>query len=144
VDLDNVRESVALPPENLQIKQLIDPLYQAKGWLKLLGILTIVSGALSVLSLWGILMAWLPIWMGILLLKAGRSIEAAQVTGDKIEFIECLNKLKVFFTIQGVMMLVVVIITLVGLMVFGGALIGLMSQMSEMSGSGTVPPGFGP
>ena len=141
MDLSNVRESIAAPPESQLLKQLADPLYRAKGWLKLLGVLGIVYGALTVLSGWGILIAWLPIWMGILLLKAGRTIETAQSRGDKEQFLACLNKLKLFFTIQGVLILISLILTLVGLLVFGGALIGMLSQLG---GSGTVAPGFGP
>ncbi|MFO7651171.1 MAG: DUF5362 family protein, partial [bacterium] len=41
------------------------------GWLKFFGIVTIIAGALNALSLVGILWAWLPIWLGVLLVQAG-------------------------------------------------------------------------
>jgi hypothetical protein len=34
------------------------------GWMKFLGVVSILEGALAVLTLWGILFAWLPIWPG--------------------------------------------------------------------------------
>ena len=38
-----------------------EKLRSMKGWLKFLGILTIIAGALQVLTIVGIVFAWLPI-----------------------------------------------------------------------------------
>ncbi len=52
-------ESVA--QETSQLKRLSEPLYRVKGWIKFAGVMTIISGAFQVISIWGILIAWLPI-----------------------------------------------------------------------------------
>ena len=111
--------------ENEFVKKMSIDLYQAKGWLKLLGILNIVYGVISIFSLWGILIGWLPIWMGILLIKAGNEIEAAQLTGEPMHMEVSLAKLKTYFTIQGVM-------AILGLIVIGIGAIVLLSTGSAL------------
>ncbi len=87
------------------VQELSVPIYQAKGWLQFLGIITIIGGVLQALSIVGILFAWLPIWMGVLMLQAGSSINAATQLGDRVSFLRSLNSLKTYFVIQGVMTL---------------------------------------
>ena len=48
-------------------------------WVKLMGILNIIGGALSALTIVGIIIAWAPIWMGVLLFQAGSRADEAQV-----------------------------------------------------------------
>jgi len=96
------------------IRELCMPIYQSKGWLKLIGILSIIYGILLVLTLFGIIIAWLPIWMGVLLLQSATSIERAQVTGNKALLVESLDKIKTYFTIMGVLTLIGLIVTIIG------------------------------
>jgi hypothetical protein len=91
--------------ENQMVQQLSLPIYQARGWLKFLGGLSIISGVGSALSIVGILFAWLPIWMGILMFQAGSSIESAGAFGDKFAFLRSLGSLKTYFVLQGVLTL---------------------------------------
>ncbi len=114
------------------VKELCLPLWQAKGWLKLVGVLSIVHGILLAITLVGLLVCWLPIWMGVLLLKAAGAVEVAQISGDKLQLIEAQNRLKTYFTICGVL----VLISLVALTVFfvmglagGGGLLGYLSAL---------------
>ncbi|MBS1261023.1 MAG: hypothetical protein MAG453_00342 [Calditrichaeota bacterium] len=99
------------------IKSLSIPLYQAKGWLKLVGIFSIINGILIIFSLWGILICWLPIWMGVLLTKSAGLIERAQLSGDRSDFTQAMDKLKTYFTIQGVFLLIVIVVTVVGIII---------------------------
>jgi hypothetical protein len=56
--------SIAAPPDNCLIQVLSMPIYQARGWLKFLGVLSFIGGIFQALSIVGIVIAWLPIWMG--------------------------------------------------------------------------------
>ncbi len=94
------------PQERQTVQQLSMPIYQARGWLKFLGVLSIISGIASALSIAGILFAWLPIWMGVLMFQAGSSIEAAGQLGDKYSFLRSLGNLKTYFVLQGVLTLI--------------------------------------
>ncbi len=95
--------------ENQIVQQLSTPIYQARGWLKFLGILSIINGVGSALSIVGIIFAWLPIWMGVLMFQAGSSIEPAGQFGDKFAFLRSMGNLKTYFILQGVLTLLGII-----------------------------------
>ena len=119
-----------IDPNETQIVKVIGlPLYMAKGWLKFLGVLSIISGAFAVFSLWGILICWLPIWMGILLFKAAGNMEVAELNGDRAQLIEGLNRLKTYFTINGILTLIVLVGMVIGLMVAGASIMALFSGL---------------
>lgn len=110
------------------IRELSFPLFNAKGWMKLLGILAIIYGVLMIFTIWGIIICWLPIWMGVLLFRAGNSIERARMSGEQSDLNYTLNSLKTFFTIQGVLALIGLIAVGIGLVIAGGALFTLLSS----------------
>lgn len=116
------------------IRALSLPLYQSRGWMKLIGVLMILYGALVALSIIGIIIAWLPIWMGILLFQCASAAETAQINEDPEELLSALKRLKTYFTIMGVL-------TLIGL-IFGiiTFFVGL-SGMPPMHG-GPMGPGL--
>lgn len=112
------------------VREVSAPLYSARGWMKFLGVLMIIYGAVMVLTIVGILFCWLPIWIGILLLRAAGSVEMAQLSGDKFQLVESLSKLKTYFTIYGILALIGLIGAVVALML--GGLGAIMSTISSM------------
>jgi hypothetical protein len=94
------------------VTQLSAPLYSAKGWMKFIGILLIVMGVTYALSIVGIIFAWIPIWLGILVTGAANKIDTAYRTGDKYSFIEAQKKIGLYFTIYGVLILIGLILIL--------------------------------
>ncbi len=50
--------------------------------MKFMGIMTIIGGGLQALSIVGLLVAWLPIWMGVVLTKAGSKAGEYADKGD--------------------------------------------------------------
>ena len=100
------------------VQELSLPIYQAKGWLKFLGVLSIIAGVFQAISIVGILFAWLPIWMGVLMLQAGSAIEAAGKAGDRLAFLRSLTSLKTYFVVQGVLALLGILFALGTLCVF--------------------------
>lgn len=79
----------------------------------------------------GIVFAWLPIWMGILLHQSAAAIERAQVTGDKAALTQSLSKIKTYFTISGVTAIIGLVAAIAAMIVGGlGALFGLLSEFS--------------
>jgi hypothetical protein len=110
------------------IRELTLPIFQSKGWLRLLGVLSIVSGVFAAFTIVGILYAWLPIWVGVLLLQAASSVERAHLTGDKMVYYDTLSKLKLYFVIQGVTTLIGLIFGVVIFFVAGlGAILEAIS-----------------
>lgn len=92
------------------IREISWPLYQSKGWIKFIGILSIIQGAVLALTLFGLVIAWLPIWIGILLMQCASSIDKSRTNGDKAQLILGLDKLRVYFTIKGILTLLILLI----------------------------------
>ena len=111
------------------VREISAPLFQAKGWMKLLGVLMIIGGILQAITIVGIIICWLPIWVGVLLLKAASGTELAQMSGSKHELIGVMSKLKTVFTIYGVLALIAILFMVIFLIVGGVAsLIPFMSN----------------
>jgi hypothetical protein len=111
--------------EASNIKSLSLPLYQSRGWMKLLGVMMILYGALVALSIVGIIVAWLPIWLGILLFQTASSAEEAHISDNAEELLAALKRLKTYFTIMGVLTLIGLIFALLSFFLgFSGMMLG--------------------
>lgn len=102
---------------------------QSKGWLKFLGVLMIINGILTALTLVGILIAWLPIWMGVLLFQAGNRADTAALAKDSSQLVPMMDKLRVYFMIQGVLILIMLAAVVIGFIVSGGALFSIFQGL---------------
>lgn len=91
---------------NSTVSSIMQPLHDAAGWMKLLGTLGIIYGVLTALTIVGILIAWLPIWLGILLRKAAVEAQDAYKTGDEAAAITATSSLQTVFKVQGVLVLI--------------------------------------
>ncbi len=104
--------------QNNLIKEISTPVYQSRGWMKFVGVLLIITGVFYALSIVGIIIAWLPIWMGIVLFQAGSSSEQAFFSGDKFSLLKSLNQIKLFFTIMGIMSLIGILLSVIAVIMF--------------------------
>jgi hypothetical protein len=104
------------------ISELSAPLAAAKGWMKFVGVMFIIQGALTALSIVGIIIAWLPIWIGVLVMQSASAIERAQFNNDADALKEALARLKTYFIIQGVLYLVSIIMVVLYVVFFGAML----------------------
>ncbi len=87
-------------------EKIYEEMSKSAGWMKFIGILSIIGGALSALSIVGIIIAWLPIWMGIVLFQAGSAASAAGLAKDEIKLVEAISKLRLYFVIMGITVIV--------------------------------------
>lgn len=110
------------------IREVGFPIYQSKGWLKFLGILSIIQGIMVALTIIGIIIAWLPIWIGVVLYQSATTVEAAHVSGDKLMLFRALDKLKLYFTIQGIMTLIGIVVGALAMMM------GVLGAIIEVIG----------
>ena len=111
------------------IKELSVPLYNCKGWMKLIGVMYIIGGAIQALTIFGIIVAWLPIWIGVLLFQSAGAIEQAYEADSKAAMMTSLSKLKTYFIIMGVLTLIGIIGGLLAFFfVFLGAGLSFLSQ----------------
>ncbi|MCG6659102.1 DUF5362 domain-containing protein [Halomonas campisalis] len=114
-----------------QLRDLIEPLYRGKFWMQLTGVMLILSGLMTALSIIGLIVAWIPIWGGWVLMQAAGATGRVYESGDYLEMKHAMRKLKTYFTIFGVLILIYLIIAVVGLL-FGA--IGMGGMMSGMGG----------
>jgi hypothetical protein len=107
------------------VREISQPLERAAGWIKFIGIVLIVYGVVLAISIIGLILAWLPIWLGVLLLKASNKSRFAFFSGDKNSLIDALLSLNNYFTIYGVMIIISVVIGIVVslFLIFTGALL---------------------
>ena len=106
----------------VSVSELIDPLAQGKGWIKFLAIVQLVFCGLYVLISFGLglLVMWLPIWLSILLLQSANALEQAQLRDDAIAAKTALGKLRLYFMIQAIAMIVG----------FGLAILGIIAALA--------------
>jgi len=114
------------PREAVILNQIQQVSNGMTGWLKFLGIVNIISGALTALSLWGIIIAWLPIWLGVLLLQAATRITNARFANNEGELVQMMDKLRLYFVIQGVLIIVSIVVAIVAMVIFGGLIFKYM------------------
>lgn len=90
------------------VSELALPLAEGAGWIKFLAIVQIVAAGLYVLASFGIglLVAWLPIWLSVILLQTASAVQTAQQQGDAEALKLSLSKLKLYFMIQAIAMIV--------------------------------------
>lgn len=114
----------------MEINQLIAPIHENKIWFKILGVISIVYGAFLVLSIVGILFAWIPIWLGVLLYQIASKVEAALSFEDEDAAMEMMEKIGLYFKILGILTVVGVVLSVLVLMFFGTAVGGLLSEFT--------------
>ena len=91
----------AVQNEPLQIGKIVFPLYQSLFWIRLFSACLIVYGALITVTGIGVLVAWIPMWVGILLLLMAKTISQAYHHNDEQAFKLSLDRLKLIFTVLG-------------------------------------------
>ncbi|WP_109125243.1 DUF5362 domain-containing protein [Dyella sp. C11] len=111
---------------NHSIQDLSQPLASGKGWMKFVGIVFIIQGALTAITIVGILIAWLPIWIGVLVMQSAGAIERAQLSGDAVALKEALAKLRTYFVIQGVLILVGIVLWVLAIVFYGAVFAAYM------------------
>ena len=117
--------TVNQPPttNNPAVANVMRPLHDAAGWMKLIGTLGIIYGVLMALTIIGLIIAWLPIWMGVLLNRAADGSRAAAAAGDEERAIAATRNLSTIFKVQGVLVLIGLLLWLVGLVIIVVALV---------------------
>ena len=113
------------------VRAIVRPLTDGKFWMKLLGVMMIISGGLQVLSIIGILWAWVPIWLGVLLFQSAGAAAEASATGDVAAATRATDKLRLFFMIQGILMLIALLMVGVVFLLGGFAMLAGLAGMGS-------------
>ncbi|MBS4061207.1 MAG: hypothetical protein KG029_12485 [Bacteroidetes bacterium] len=96
--------------ENL-VREISNSLSHASGWMKFLGIVMIIYGVMMALTIVGIIIAWLPIWLGIIVYQAAKNSKTATLTGDKFMLMKSLQNINNYFTISGILLIISILLS---------------------------------
>jgi hypothetical protein len=114
-----MNETQPNPSEEL-LKRLCYRAGTSAGWMKFLGILSIVQGVFAIFTIWGILVCWLPIWVGLILYRAAGDADLAS-KGSPHSLDSFLQRINRYFLIQGVLTLIGIIVAIIMMIVLGFA-----------------------
>lgn len=95
------------PPDSFGAREASAPLHRARGWMRFVGLAEIVSGLGLALTVVGLLAAWIPVWAGVVLLKAAGNARRAFDESDPEALAAGLRQLRTFFVLSGVQALLV-------------------------------------
>ena len=118
---------------------LLDKLRATAGsmaaWLKFLGIVNIIKAIFVIISSMfiGIIFAWIPLWMGIVLFQAGSRASIAALSGRSEELVPMIDKLKLYFIISAIEMIVYIIILIFIILIFGAAFMTMFHEFRQMA-----------
>lgn len=112
--------------------RLLIPAYESKGWLKFLGVVMIISGGLTALTIVGLIFAWLYIWVGVLLWQAGDRANSAYLSRDHAMLTQYMQKLKTIIVIAGVLTAIGLVAAVLSLIL--GLSMGWMAMVAEQMG----------
>lgn len=110
------------------IKELAQRISGAKFWMYLIGVIMIIGGFAEAITIVGILFAWLPIWLGVLLCMAASSLSEAGITGDADKMHMMLGRLKLYFVVQGVVMLIGIVMGIVAFLFFSSVIMAMLAN----------------
>ena len=91
------------------LEYVIEPLHRARKWMKFLAVLLFVAGALNALSVIGLLVAWIPVLIGVLLWQAASALTDGHPTADVDRLRRSTEKLRHVFMTYAVLAVVALI-----------------------------------
>ncbi len=110
------------------IKELAQRLSGAKFWMYLMGIIMIIGGVAEAITIVGIVFAWLSIWLGVLLCMAASSLGEAGISGNVDKMQQMLGRLKLYFVVQGVVMLVGIVVGIIAFLFFSSVIMAMLAN----------------
>lgn len=119
-----IRNSDLSSSSEATVKRLAGVLASGSGWMKFFAVLLFVGSGMELLFSFGlaIVFVWLPIWLGILLWIAASRASQAAYSGAESDLAAALDKLRFFFKLYGIVIIVGFVLGLLGALFFFAAL----------------------
>ena len=93
--------------------ELLKPLINNRKWLNIVGVIAIGTGFLYIVSIVGILVCWIPIWLGVLLFQTSSNLEKFELSGNEENATLGLAKLVLFFKFVAIVSIASLVISLI-------------------------------
>ncbi len=117
--------------DGAQVRRLASVLAAGGGWMKFFAVILFIAGGLMAISIVGLVVAWLPIWLGTVLMSAANRAENALALGSESELSAALEKCRFYFKLSVIGALAAIILLLLGFLLFvamGMTMANLVSQ----------------
>lgn len=107
----------------MDLRTIALPLYGAKRWIKFLGGVLFALGVAYALTIVGLVVAWVLLWLGVLLWQAGTELDRASpgapggAEAEEVPLAIAIQKLRRFFVVGGIATLVYLVVMAVGAVV---------------------------
>ncbi len=121
-----------VPTPDPIVQQIIEPLYRARGWMKFLAVLGFIAGGLYILTIVGVVVAWVPILIAVFVWQAASAVEVAYSAGSAADARRSLDRLRLVFITYGV--LAALTIGLIVFLVAAGVGISLLEDAERVMG----------
>ena len=99
----------------MEVQMLLASLIKNTTWMKILGVILIVTGVIWCITIFGIVLGWIPIWLGVLLFSSARRLDVVKEQDSASDAVVSIEKISLFFKISS-------IATLAYVVFFGGLL----------------------
>jgi hypothetical protein len=117
------------------LRGVIEPLARSTIWMRVLAVFTIIYGVMTCLSIIGLLWGWIPIWAGVNLFGAAGAVDRAEQYDNATALHEASEKLKRFFTLAGVLGVIMVVFMLLYLVfIFAYGISALPELLETLEG----------
>ena len=111
----------------MTLTELFEPISSRSKWMRFLGILLIVYGVFIALSIIGLVVAWIPIWLGLLLVRAADASKNLIITEDADYAVELSENIGKFIKITGIVALVWLVLAVITILVWIPLVIGFVT-----------------
>ena len=116
----------------MEIRVLLGSLIENSFWLKIVGVFSILIGVFYCLTIVGLVIGWLPIWLGVLLWSSAKRLDAVKEFDEPKDAVESIEKISLFFKICGVVTLIYGVFLVIGLFVFLFVTPGTISELMRL------------
>ncbi len=90
----------------MEIQTLLASLIKNSIWMKVLGVFFIVYGVITCITIIGLVIGWVPIWLGVLLFSSAKRLDVIEEYDSPEDAVECIEKISLYFKISGIVTLV--------------------------------------
>jgi len=129
------RTDLSSGPEDT-VKRLASVLASGSGWMKFIAVLLFIGSGMELLVSFGIaiIVVWLPIWLGIILWGAATRASQAAYSGSEADLSAALDKLRFFFKLYGIVIIIGFVLGLLGALFFFAAVGTGLSGLQNTGG----------
>ena len=96
---------------------LTRPILRSRKWIAILGVIYLVNGFVAAITVFGLLIAWVPMWLGVILLCISFDLRRYEEESSDSSLLSALKNLESFFRINCILMATILL--------FGAIAIGL-------------------